>query len=269
MLVKVVAVQARIGKPLGLQEKIHIFKQRPDFVCLPEYYLLDDSIEDYHRAALRKVEFLKYLERLSDELSTCLIGGTVVEAEQDRLYNSCYIFNRGLALGRYRKRFPVRGERAAGISPGSQNLVLDFEGTKLAVMICGDVFYPEVFTELAAAEVDLIFVPTTSPFRPDDSLSRKRDRDNRYFISGAEVSGSYVVKVCGVGAVLDKSLQGRSLIAAPWGVVSRVDLGGENQERILTATLDISDLREFRLKFRSRRVAPADVAASSAIEIRG
>jgi predicted amidohydrolase len=264
MLVKVVAVQARMGQPLSLEEKIYIFKQRPDFVCLPEYYLLDDSIDDYHRAALRFQEFVRYYARLSDELSTCLIGGTVVEAEQHGLYNTCYVFNRGQALGRYRKRFPVPGEREKGISPGKENLVLDIEGARLAVMICGDVFYPEVFSELAGAEVDLIFVPTTSLFRPDDSISRKRHRDAKYFATGSRICGAYVVKVCGVGAIFGKPLQGRSLISAPWGVVTRTDFSGESQARILSAVLDVCELREFRSKFRSgvgRDVAAGEVRA--------
>ena len=33
MLIKIAAVQAELGQPLSLEEKIYIFKQRPDFVC--------------------------------------------------------------------------------------------------------------------------------------------------------------------------------------------------------------------------------------------
>jgi len=53
MLIKVVAFQGEIGKQLTLEEKIYIFKQRPDFVCLPEYYLL-------YLAVIRAV-YLSYL----------------------------------------------------------------------------------------------------------------------------------------------------------------------------------------------------------------
>jgi len=266
MLVKVVAVQTGIGQPLSLEEKICIFKQRPDFVCLPEYYLLDDSVVDYRRAALRKQESLEYLERLSDELSTCLIGGTVVEAEDEKLYNSCYVFNRGLALGRYRKRFPVHSELEQGISPGNENLVFDFEGVKVAIMICSDVFHTEFFTELAEAAVDLTFVPTTSLFRPDDSLSKKKHRDKKYYVYGSRISGSYITKVCAVGAIFGRPLQGRSLVAAPWGIMKRIDSLGESQKRILSATLDISELREFRSKLRLLRAAIDDTSVYGTVE---
>ena len=252
MLVKVVAVQARMGQKLSLAEKIHIFKEQPDFVCLPEYSLMDSSISDYHRAALLYREHLDYLLHLSDELRTCLIAGTIVEPEEDRLYNSCYVMNRGLILGRYRKRHPVAGEQRKGISSGDRNLVVEVNGVKVGLMICGDVFYPHMYGELGQAGADLIFVPTTSAYRPDDTISRKKDRDNTYFQSGAGAAGAYVVKVCSVGRIFDTELHGRSLIAAPWGMLRRVDFSAESQPRILSEILDVDELREFRRKLRRR-----------------
>jgi predicted amidohydrolase len=253
MLIKVMAVQAHMGERLTLEEKIHIFKQRPDFVCLPEYYLIDPSITDYHRAAMCQPEFLDYLCRLSDELHTCIVGGTIVEADSDRLYNTAYVIDRGSILGKYRKRFPVPGELARGISPGQENLVITIDGVKIAMMICGDVFYPHMYDELRDAGADIIFVPTTSLYRPDDSLSQKRDRDHRYFLAGAAQARAYVVKVCGVGEIFGRPLQGRSLIAAPWGILQQTSMYEESQCRMLTATLDIAEVREFGHKLQTNQ----------------
>jgi len=252
VLSKVVAVQSRMGQRLSLAEKIHIFKERPDFVCLPEYSLMDSSIRDYHRAALLHKDHLDYLIHLSDELRTCLIAGTVVEPEEDRLYNSCYIINRGLMLGRYRKRYPVAGEQRQGISSGASNLVVEVNGVKVGIMICGDVFFPHMYGELGEAEADVIFVPTTSAYRPEDTVSRKKERDHAYFQSGSGAAGAYVVKVCSVGQIFETELHGRSLIAAPWGVLRRVDFTAESQPRMLSEILDIDELREFRRKLRHR-----------------
>lgn len=255
MLIKIVAVQAELGRPLSLEEKISIFKQRPDFVCLPEYYLLDNDTPDYHRAALQTHDQLSYLTRLSSDLATCLIAGTVVEPDGDRLFNTSYLINRGNLLAGYRKRYPAPGELKRGISPGSQTIVYDIEGVRVGLMVCADVFYPHLYEELADRKVDVVFIPTISPYRPADSVSQKRDRDQRYFLSGAETTGAYIVKVCGVGSMFDKPLQGRSLIASPWGVVSRVESTFERLPRILSATLDIEEIREFR-RMRRRRIVP-------------
>jgi predicted amidohydrolase len=169
------------------------------------------------------------------------------------LYNTAYVIDRGSILGKYRKRFPVPGELARGISPGQENLVITIDGAKIAMMICGDVFYPHMYDELRDAGADIIFVPTTSLYRPDDSLSQKRDRDHRYFLAGAAQVRAFVVKVCGVGEIFGRPLQGRSLIAAPWGILQQTSMYEESQCRMLTATLDIAEVREFGHKLQTNQ----------------
>jgi predicted amidohydrolase len=264
MLIKVVAVQARIGRKLSLEEKLCIFKERPDFVCLPEYYPLDETVSDYSRAALQRNVYLQYLTALSDQLATCLIAGTVVEADEDKLYNTCYLIDRGRIVGSYRKRNPTPAETVAGISPGGRSLTIDIDGVRVGILICADVFDDKNYRDMADCNVDLVFVPTVSPLRPADSLTGKRLRDREYFLEGAETAGAYVVKVCGVGAVFRKPLQGRSLIAAPWAIVARVESFNEMHSRILTATLDIAELREFREKLRR---STADCRGPEASEV--
>lgn len=248
MLVKVVAVQARMGQHLTLDEKIHIFKQQPDFICLPEYYLLDHTVTDYARAALRCHDYLDYLQQLSSEFGCCLIGGTIVEPDRDKLYNTCHVFDRGMLIGKYRKQHPVPRELERGISAGSRHFVFDHQDSRVGLLVCGDVFYPERYSELGGHQCDLIFIPTTSPFRPDDTPDQKSARDEKYFVSGARASGAFVIKTCGVGSIFDHPLQGRSLIAAPWGIIQRVETPGEQQKRLLSVTLDLNELRDFRRK---------------------
>ncbi|MDZ4724116.1 MAG: carbon-nitrogen hydrolase family protein [candidate division Zixibacteria bacterium] len=248
MLVKIIGLQRSAGARLSLDEKIYLFKQRPDFVCLPEYHFIESDTHDYHRAALYSHSHLEYILQLSEELETCIIGGTIVEAEADALYNTSYIFDRGQLIGRYRKRHPMEREQARGIRAGSDNFVFVIDGVKIGLMICGDVFFPERYDELGAMEADIIFIPTSSPYRPDDSLSQKNDRDKKYFLDGANRAGAFVCKVCGIGSIFGMPRQGRSLVAAPWGLLERVEIRAEQQPRMLTATLDIDELREFRRK---------------------
>jgi predicted amidohydrolase len=237
-----------MGRPLSLAEKIHIFKQRPDFVCLPEYWLMDDTVTDHHRAALLHADQTAYLSRLSDELDTTLIAGTTVDPADSQLANTCTVFRSGEVLGRYRKRNLMPGELKVGMVPGKEPLVVDIDGIRVAVLICGDVFTPGFYDQLAQLQVDLIFIPTASPHRERDRKSEKAKRDQAYFVEGAMRSGAFVVKVCGVGSLFGKPLQGRSLIAAPWGILSQVQPEDEATERIMTETFDFDELREFRKK---------------------
>jgi len=242
-----------MGHRLSLELKIHIFKQRPDLVCFPEYWSLDETVTDYQRAAMRFPEYVEHLARLSDELSTCVVGGTLVEPVGAGLYNTCMVFDRGHELGRYRKRYPVPGELEKGISRGDTPRVVELDGMKIGLLVCGDVFYPELFDELRMMECDLVVIPTTSLKRERDPISAKRSRDRKYFIDGAVRSSAYVCKVCGVGTIFGRPLQGRSLIAAPWGMLKQVDYSAEDKEHILGLTLDIAELREFRRRVRQSR----------------
>ncbi len=248
MLIKVCAVQSHLGEKLTVEEKLYIFKQRPDFVCLPEYSLIGPGAADFIRPALDVKENLEYLRNLSESLNTCLIGGSVVEAEHDIFYNSSYLLDRGKIIGKYRKLNPVSGEMAKGILPGDKIFVIEIDDIKIGVLICADALNPALFEVLGRDEVDIIFIPTTSAYRPGESLSEKHRRDNEIYLRGAREADAFVIKCCAVGKLFGKSLQGRSLMAAPWGILQRVDIYSEMDPCILTAVLDIAELREFRKK---------------------
>ncbi|MEW5923075.1 MAG: carbon-nitrogen hydrolase family protein [Candidatus Zixiibacteriota bacterium] len=254
MLIKVIAAQIELGRTLNLEENLMIFKQRPDFVCLPEYFLVEKTSPDFARSALKIRDNVQYLQTLSDGLSTCLIGGSVVEAEGDSLYNSCYIFNRGQSIGRYRKLNPVEGEMNKGILPGDRIFSAVIEDVRVAVLICADALNIGIFEELARHKIDIIFIPTTSPFRPGETRLEKFKRDNDIYVRGAEVSSSYIVKCCGIGTLFGKKLQGRSLVASPWGIIRRVEPHAEQSESLMSLVLDIEELRDFRNK---KKRAPA------------
>ena len=242
-----------MGQRLSFDQKLHIFKQRPDFVCLPEFWVLDNTVNDYQRAALSYPEYTEYLARLSDELATCLIAGTVVEPEGERLYNTCLVFDRGREVGRYRKMHPVEGETRKGFSRGSDVAVFEFDGLRVGLLVCADVLHQELYDRLAEEEPDIVFVPTISPLQEREPISAKRNRDRKYFRDGAIRASSYICKVCGVGTFNARPLQGRSLFAAPWGILKQIDYASEDKEQIMSLTLDIDELREFRHRARQNR----------------
>ncbi len=248
MLIKVAAVQSRLGQYLTLEERLHVFKQRPDFVCLPEYCLIDDTQTDFARAALLIKDNLEYLSHLSREWDTCLIAGSVAEADSEAIYNSAYIFQRGDLVGRYRKLSPVAGEINRGILPGDRIFIKEIEDIRIAVLICADALNPGLFDVLAKNEIDLIFIPTTSPLRPAERQAEKHKRDCDIYLAGSRKASAYIVKACGVGSLFGKPLQGRSLIVSPWDIMRRVPIYAEDQPAVLTATLDIEELRDFRSK---------------------
>jgi predicted amidohydrolase len=223
---------------------------------LPEYYNVDPERRDTVSNASRAAEYLRYCRTLSDRFGTVLIAGTAIEWDHGRFFNTACIFDRGIAIGQYRKVNPTLRERENGIASGGEIGAFEIDGVRIAVIICADVFQRESFSRLAALEADIVFVPTTSPLRPMETVSDKFTRDKTIFVAGAREVGGYLVKCCASGRLWGKDLQGRSLVAAPWGIITRVSPTEEGKGRILSVTLDIAELREFRAKW--RRVAAAE-----------
>jgi predicted amidohydrolase len=248
MLVKVVAAQSRLGKMFSLSERLLIFKQKPDFVCLPEYCLVKPTDPDFTRSALRIKDHLEYLAGLSIAFSTRLIGGSVVEAADDILYNSSYFYDRGQLIGKYRKLNPVSGEIEKGILPGDKVFAVTLDKLRIGILICADVLNIDLFDVMGKENVDIVFIPTTSRLRPGESALQKLQRDNDIYIEAARKASCYIVKTCGVGQLFGNNLQGRTLIASPWGIIKQVPPDAEDRECILSAVLDIEELRDFKLK---------------------
>lgn len=238
---------------MSRDENLLIFKQRPDFVILPEYYNVDPYQRDTSHNAAVAYKFDQYCRTLSDRLETVLVAGTAVTMENGGFYNTCHVYNHGHLMGIQHKLNPTANEQVHGISAGKDQTSFEVDGVRFALLICADVLAPDNFVRSRELEPDIVFVPTTSPLRPNENILQKFDRDHTIFIMGARAAGSYVVKCCAVGKIWGGSLQGRSLAAAPWGILTRISPDEEDRPRILSCILDIAGLREFRIKHRDRQ----------------
>jgi predicted amidohydrolase len=241
-------VQCEVGRQLTRDENLLIFKQRPDFVVLPEYYNVDPTRRDTPRNSSEAHQYLQYCQTLSARLETILIAGTTVTASGGKFYNTAYVFYKGELVGTYDKGNPTTNERKNGISPGIQAAIFEIRKVKFSILICADVLAPALIERLAPLEPDIVFIPTTSPYRPQETVKDKFVRDQDIFVAGARTSGGYMAKCCAVGEIWGGQVQGRSLVAAPWGVLSRISPEEEDRPRVLSTVLDISEIREFRKK---------------------
>lgn len=248
MLRKIIIIQCDPGRQLSLEENLMVFKQRPDFVVLPEYYNVDPDQSDLVHNSARARERFDYCQVLADRFGGTLIAGTAVEAEEGRFYNTSAVYHNGQIIGHYRKLNPTANERRRGITPGKNLALFELDGVRISILICADVLQPENFTRLAEQKPDIIFIPTTSPLKPGEAVKDKFSRDQNIFVDGASRSGSYIVKCCAIGRLWGGQLQGRSLVAAPWGILTRVPPDKEEHPRIMSLVLDIAELREFRKK---------------------
>lgn len=268
MVISVAVLQYPVGHPIEVEDTLHLFRRRPDFVCLPEYFSVSPQARSHADGAGSIDRHLASLAQLSRDLHCAVIGGTVAHPVADRYANIATVFDRGEVVGTYQKVNPVGREEERGIIPGRDYKVFDVRGVKVGILICADALAGDSFTAMKRLGADVIFIPTVSPFLEADTVFAKDRRDREIFVAGARQASAYVVKTCGVGTIFGGKLQGRSGIFAPWGILKRVESDSEQKKLILSENLDLDEIREFK-QLADRRRQENRSASSSGVATAG
>jgi len=239
---KIAALQKRVGSHISPATFERLHEAGVDIVCLPEYFFISDGVRNQVETAGQRQNILTQLEAYSRSLAGVVVGGSLVEKAGDGYFNTCHIFDSGRQVGYYRKRHLTVREKEVGLSPGERPVVFEIRGFRLGILICADVLVRDYFRELAQLKPEVIAVPTVSPFLENDTVAEKYSRDQEYFMRGAQLSGAYVIKACGVGILMGGRLQGRSLICSPQKVLARVIPSKEMLEATLIEEVDLDSL---------------------------
>ncbi len=171
-------------------------------------------------------KYISKLQRLADELDIHLIAA-MSERDGEKVYNAAFLLGPdGKILGRYRKRFLGRDEKAK-YTAGTSFPAFATPYGKIGMMICSDRRQPESMRQLVAAGADLVFCPAGGGYGSDsDRIVAQRSKEGRVpivFVHPIEflVTGRN-------GAVLTSERFGDSLDAQPSttppGVVRYYDL---------------------------------------------
>ena len=212
----------------------------PDFVVLPEIFTCPYDNKCFPQfAESGEGETYRFLANLARERKAYVIGGSIPELEEGKIYNTSYIFDRGGKLiGKHRKihlfDIDVQGgqyfKESDVLSPGTQITVFDTEFGKMGVCICFDIRFPDLFIEMRKAGARMVFIPTafnmtTGPAHWE-TLFRSRALDQQIYVFGCsparDEKASYVA-------------YGHSILTDPWGSVV-CELGAE--EGMLSAQID-------------------------------
>jgi 5-aminopentanamidase len=166
-------------------------------LCCPEAVLggLADYADDPSRFALAASRLDSVLAPLASETVTCIVGFT--EADRGRLYNSAAVFQRGTAVGVYRKRHPAI--RRSVYDAGRDVPVFEVGRLTLGLLICNDSNHPELARRIAGLGATVLFIPTNNALPPGRggpelvAETRKLDTtlaaENRLWVVRADVAG--------------------------------------------------------------------------------
>ncbi len=102
------------------------------------------------------------------------------EREGRLIYNTAVLMGPdGDLIGKYRKMAITPGEARDGVTPGGDYPVFETRIGRIGMMICYDLFFPEVSRRLAMRGAEII---TVSIWGGDDRLATARALDNRVYL---------------------------------------------------------------------------------------
>jgi omega-amidase len=216
--------------------------QKPDLIALPEYFTVPNCMADFTNAQKISQETatktLKFLREISQKIGDIyLLGGSVLEEDGGKYYNTSTLWKNGVLLAKYKKINPIQAEVKAGVAKGTVPLVVDTDLGKIGLIVCADTFDPPLVKQVAAMGAEIVTLPVaamgTHPTVKGHPLTEGIAHDY----------GLFVLKV---GNVCSSMRGGRSAIIAPWGILGEVSDAPEDS--ILSADLDMGRLREYRRK---------------------
>lgn len=218
-----------------------------DFVCLPEMWNCPYSKEYFRKyAVLGHEKAVEAMSRWARENSIYLVGGSVPETDDGKIYNTCFIFDReGKIIAKHRKvhLFDVdlpgtRFMESRTFAAGDEITVFDTEYGKMGAAVCFDVRFIELFRAMAMRGARLVFLPAqfgvATGSKHWELLLRARAVDNEVFVVGA-AAARY--------EGFNYECWGHSTVCDPFGmVISDCD----EKEQIVYCNIDLNRVDEVR-----------------------
>lgn len=217
-------------------------------ISLPEMWNCPYS-NDYFRKFAEPADgrCVKFMSNLAAELGIYLIGGTIAELDEDKVYNTSFCFGPdGKLLGRHRKvhlfDIDVEGQfrfmESDTLTAGNELTVIDTEFCRIGVAICYDIRFPEWFRKMALAGAELVVLPaafntTTGPVHWDITM-QVRAMDNQVYLAAnapaRDENGIF-------------RAYGHSCIVDPW---SQFVAKADEKECIIYGAIDLDKVKSIR-----------------------
>ncbi len=219
-----------------------------DLILLPEMFTSGCMMvkKSPEQAMAEKNEMASYYEETQQrmmkwaEKQNAVVAGSVVCRKEDRYYNRMVVAFPDGRLLHYDKRhcFRMGGENEHYAS-GSNRLVFEFRGVKIAVFICYDLRFPVWCRN--TDDYDLaVFVANWPDSRRDvwNALLKARAIENQCYVAAVNCAGE---DGCGLHYAGDSAIwdaRGKQLCVA-----------AEYSDEILIGECDLQNLHDFRRKF--------------------
>lgn len=183
----------------------------------------------------------RFLKHLAERYGSAVVGGLVSSGPQGKGLNQALAISpAGEILTRYTKIHPFTGGGEGAVhEPGSQVTLFEWQGWKIAPLVCYDLRFPELARQALELGAELLIYIAAWPARRHQhwlTLLQARAIENQ----------AYVLGVNRCGQEPDTSYCGRTVLVDPWGVMVADASDGE---KILTTSAEKETVRQWRQDF--------------------
>ncbi len=187
-------------------KRISQFFPQVKLAVFPEFSFVDLNLKMEDQAEKIPGNLTSYFSKLARQYGVWLIPGTMYERVGGDIFNTAPIFSpKGSLVGKYRKRYPWCPYEKT--TPGKEPFVFNIDGIGVVgVMICYDLWFPEVARDLTNLGAEMIVIPTMT-------TTGDRYQESILVRATAITQQCYVVSCNGVGF----GGVGRSMIVDPEG----------------------------------------------------
>ena len=213
--------------------------EKDSLVVLPEMFATGFTMNAAAMAEEYGGETEQFLASAAEEFGVCLIGGAPMRGRDGKARNKALAFSpTGDLLAFYAKMRPFTpGGESKHYAAGERPTVFDWQGWKVALFVCYDLRFPEIFREATAAHRPHLFTVIANwPVK-------RIHHWTRLLPARAIENQAYVVGVNRVGTDPQHVYNGRSVI---------VDYHGEiladaaDREGCISSRLDLTALEKYR-----------------------
>lgn len=224
-------------------------EKNADFIILPEMFncpYSNDKFIEYGEKEKKSIT-LKRISKLAKESEVYILAGSIPERQEDRLYNTSYLFDRnGEIIAKHRKmhlfdidvKDKIAFKESDVLTAGDDFTVVDTEFGKIGIGICYDVRFVELARIMAENGASILFYPgafnqTTGPAHWE-LLFRSRALDNQVFCVGVAPA---------LNTDASYHSYGHSIVTNPWGEVLHQ---ADYKEELIVCEIDLSEIKKVR-----------------------
>lgn len=216
-------------------------KEQPDIIVLPEMWTTAYTLPELEKYAdVNGEPTTSFLKELAKTYQINIIGGSVANKREGKIYNTSLVFDRGgnLVYGYDKMHLVPMLNEPSYLTGGREKVcVFELDGIKMGLIICYDLRFPELARSLALQGAQILYVVAEWPTARKEhwkALQIARAIENQFFVVSSNRIGSYD----------GEDFAGKSMVTDPWG--NCLHMAGETEEETIIASLSLEMVPKIR-----------------------